>query len=163
MEKKLLILIMILAAALFYPCHAEDISTRTVAELIENGKMLDGSEVSMTVEMIGDLMSRGAYSWVNGLDSTGAMGLWIPFEQASEIKVLGNGKYKGDTVRIRGVFHRACQEHGGDMDIHVSALTIVEHGHMVINEIPEAKIISFVLLTASCFVVVGLYQKVRLS
>ncbi len=163
MQKILLILIVVWTVALVIPCSAENIGSRTAAELIENGKLLDGSEVSMTVEMIGDVMSRGEFAWVNGLDSTGAMGFWIPSDQASKVKVLGNGKFKGDTVRISGIFHRACQEHGGDMDIHVSYLAIIKPGYSFTRKIPDEKIRWSVLLTVTGLIIGGFYYKVRLS
>jgi hypothetical protein len=163
MQKIFFLSLTILAVMLAVPAYADELSASTLSELVENGKALDGTEVSMTVEMIGDAMNRGDHAWVNGLDSTGAMGLWIPSDLASKIKMLGNGNNKGDTFSIRGVFHRACQEHGGDMDIHVNGMEMVAPGYPMDHVISQTKIKYALFLTFVVLIVGGVYMRKRLA
>lgn len=154
---------MLIAVALAVPVHGEAFPVQTVSELIENAKVLEGSEVIIAAEMIGEVMKRREYAWINGLDGTGAMGLWIPAELASEVKILGNGKFKGDTFRIRGIFHRACLEHGGDMDIHVSAMELTVPGHASEQPISRAKLLYAAGLSFMGIIFTGVYFQKRFN
>ncbi len=161
MQKLFILSLMLVAAALALPANAEVFPVQTVSELIENAKVLDGNEVTITTEMIGDVMKRGDHAWINGLDSTGVMGLWVPAPLASEVKILGNGKYKGDTFRITGIFHRACQEHGGDMDIHVNGLDLTAPGYASDQSISRTKLLYAAVLSLLGIVFAGVYYKKR--
>jgi hypothetical protein len=110
-------------------CFAEEIANYN--DLIENGKILDGSEVTIIGEAIGEPMKRGEYTWVNLSDGSNAMGIWIISSDAQKISFYGDNKTKGDTVKITGEFNRACAEHGGDMDIHSQSIEITEEGYSV--------------------------------
>jgi hypothetical protein len=45
--------------------------------------------------------------------------------------MLGNYKNEGDILEATGVFHRACPEHGGELDIHADSVNIVAAGFPV--------------------------------
>jgi len=109
-------------------CFAEEITNYN--DLIENGKLLDGSEVTIKGEAIGEPMKRGEYTWINISDGSTAMGIWIKTNDAQNISFYGSNKAKGDIVKITGEFHRACAEHGGDMDIHSLSIKIAEKGYL---------------------------------
>jgi hypothetical protein len=97
-------------------------------ELIENAKDYDGKAVAYQGEAIGDIMRRGGFAWVNIQDGANAIGIWIPFSLARAITFIGGYKATGDIIEVKGIFHRACPEHGGDLDIHADSLTIVKPG-----------------------------------
>lgn len=98
------------------------------AELVDRGRDFDGREILFEGEAIGDPMRRGDHAWVNILDSSGALGAWLPSELLGRITRYGSYRGKGDVLLVRGVFHRACPDHGGDMDIHVEAILAVTPG-----------------------------------
>lgn len=77
-------------------------------------------------EIIGDIMKRGSYTWINVHDDANAVGVWVPAMEMGNVKYSGQYKYTGDIIRVTGTFHRACIEHGGDMDIHAEKLEIVK-------------------------------------
>jgi hypothetical protein len=89
------------------------------SELIENAQAYDGKTVVYAGEVIGDIMQRGNFAWVNVNDGRNAIGVWI---EASLLKdaplTAGNYRSSGDIIEVSGIFHRACPEHGGDLDIH---------------------------------------------
>ncbi len=130
-----------------YNSYAAEITNYN--DLIENGKALDGNEVILLGEAIGEPMKRGDYTWVNISDGSTAIGIWIKTSDAQKISFYGNYKTKGDKVKILGQFHRACPEHGGDMDIHSLSIEIVEKGYPTNelinkNKLKSALILSFI-------------------
>ena len=98
------------------------------AELIKKAKDYDGQSVVFKGEIIGEIMPRGAFSWVNIKDGAIPIGIWVENKLIQDIKYTGNYRTTGDSVEIIGIFSRACREHGGDLDIHARAIKIVKAG-----------------------------------
>nr|MBU1328288.1 DNA-binding protein [Candidatus Omnitrophota bacterium] len=111
-------------------CFAAPISSE---ELIQNAREYDGKTVVYKGEVIGDIMVRGGFIWVNVNDGVNAIGIWSKKDLAKDIIYTGGYKSRGDIVEIKGIFHRACLEHGGDLDIHIEELSKIDSG-MVIRE-----------------------------
>jgi hypothetical protein len=72
-------------------------------------------------------------------------------QDAEVVTVYGDYRHQGDIVRISGVFHAACPEHGGDMDIHATDLSVVRAG-MRLTRVPET---SSLILLAIALVAAG--------
>jgi len=65
---------------------------------------------------------------------------------AKEINFAGNYKTRGDRVEVTGEFHRACLEHGGDLDIHAKTLRKLGNGRIVAQVLNlDKKNLSFIL------------------
>ncbi|MHC1735575.1 MAG: hypothetical protein AB9921_07915 [Erysipelotrichaceae bacterium] len=122
------------------PVHA---SKWTINELVENADMLDGVVVTIEAEAIGEVMERGEFAWVNINDGTNAIGVYVPIAEAKKIAFFGDYQHTGDTIRFSAIFHNACYEHGGEMDLHASSITIVEVGSLRIHPIDSLKVIVF--------------------
>ena len=103
----------------------------TSTDLIEQAAALDQQSVTFSGEVIGDIMRRGDYGWINVSDGSNAIGIWV--KMTDQVAALTPGRYGeiGDEVSVTGVYHRACREHGGDLDIHAETLTLVQKGHAV--------------------------------
>ncbi|MDD2690051.1 MAG: DNA-binding protein [Candidatus Omnitrophica bacterium] len=108
-------------------CFAQALSS---TELINNAKQLDGRTVVYEGEVIGDIMVRGNYAWLNVNDADNAIGIWMNAALIKDIVYSGSYKSAGDIVEIVGVFHRACPEHGGDLDIHAQGLRKISSGKL---------------------------------
>ena len=119
--------VLLLVFALASPCLFGQVGS---AGLIERAKELDGREVNFVGEAIGEPMRRGDHVWLNLLDSGGAIGIWAKRAYLPAIRFFGSAAARGDTLRVRGIFHRSCQEHGGDLDIHAMALEVVARGEL---------------------------------
>ena len=102
-------------------------------ELINNARQYDGKLVVYEGEVIGDVMVRGEYAWLNVNDGQNAIGIWLNKALTKEIIYTGSYRARGDWLEISGIFHQACLEHGGDLDIHAQAMRKVSAG----REIPE--------------------------
>jgi len=125
------------------------------AELIKNAKLYDNKVVIYSGEVIGDVMVRGEYSWVNVNDGKHAVGIWLNRNLAKEIIHTGSYKSKGDFIEVVGVFQRACPEHGGDLDIHAHVLRKLNNGRLLGEQvIIEKKTLALILLGVLCLVLI---------
>jgi len=120
----------------------------TTQELIDDMARYDGQEVTITGEVVGDLMRRGDFGWITvnddpysiksieeggshkGVSNVG-IGIWAPLSELDDIQILGSYKNKGDIVRVTGTFNRVCHEHGGDTDIHASSVMVLQQGYAI--------------------------------
>jgi hypothetical protein len=120
----------------------------TSDDLINNAKDYDKKEVVYSGEVIGDIMKRGENVWVNISDGINAIGVWMTSDEAKEIKYTGKYNFTGDTVKVNGIFNRACSEHGGDLDIHASKIEVIKQGFTATKKINYIYIIISVILLA---------------
>jgi hypothetical protein len=108
--------------------------------LIEHAAELDQQEVTVSGEAVGEPMNRGSHSWININDGTNAIGIWMSSLDAQKVKYFGNYKYKGDVLKVSGIFNRTCKEHGGESDIHETTLEVEETGHGQEEQVSSTKI-----------------------
>lgn len=108
-------------------CSAQPISS---AELINNSKVYDSRIVSYEGEVIGDVMKRATGAWININDGENAVGIWGSLSLLKDVVYTGSYKSFGDKIEITGIFHRACPEHGGDLDIHAQSLRKIKSGRL---------------------------------
>jgi hypothetical protein len=109
-----------------FQCYAQPILS---SELINNAKQYDKSVIQYQGEVIGEKMVRGNYSWLNVNDGYMAIGIWTKNDLTQTLQYYGNYTTKGDTIIVTGIFHRACPEHGGDLDIHAQTIKKVTPGN----------------------------------
>lgn len=156
--------IVLAVAVLFISFLVSPVSAKAAAvpvsstQLIEEASKLDGKTVSYKGEVIGDIMDRGNYAWINVSDGTNAIGIYIPAAEAKKIQYVGRYCVVGDTVSLTGTFHRACAEHGGDLDIHTDSITVTAKGYQTENK-PSALLtaaagIAFLLALAGIILVI---------
>lgn len=128
--------------------------------LVENAELMDGQTVTVSGEAIGEAMERGDHAWVNINDGTNAMGIWIPLDDIQSIKVFGDYKHLGDQLQVTGVFNRACDQHGGDVDVHSDSIAVVAAGYATVESVPALKIIIGLVLVCLASVLGLIYLKV---
>jgi len=125
-------------------CSAQPLSS---TELIKNARQYDGKTVVYEGEVIGDIMRRGDYAWINVNDGENAIGIWLPNSLVKETSYTGSYKSKGDVLEITGIFHRACTEHGGDLDIHGQAIRKTSPGRQIQERLnPGKRSLAIILL-----------------
>ena len=123
--------------------YAQPISS---TDLINNAKQYDGKVVDYRGEVIGDIMIRGQYAWVNINDGQNAIGIWTTKTLIKNITYNGSYGFKGDVVEIMGIFHRSCSEHGGDLDIHAQSIRKITSGRQISESLDFNKIRSVLIL-----------------
>lgn len=121
-------------------------------QLIEASRKYDRKTVTYQGEAIREAMLRGKNGWINLNDGNNAIGVWTSRENISKIMQYGTYRHTGDRVRVTGVFHRSCPEHGGDLDIHAQFLEVLEPGGVIVHPIPGLKVIVMFLVLASAAV-----------
>lgn len=131
-----------------------------IADLIEEANSIDHREVMVKGEVIGDVMNRGAYTWINIEDKSGQMGLWVPRELADKVEHAGDYHYRGDVIEVSGEFRRADTALGGEMVIYVNVLTIAERGFKI-EHFESNKKKETLLLLILCVTVIILLSHLR--
>jgi|LAHS01.1.fsa_nt_gb hypothetical protein len=122
-------IILLAAVLLFSPIRVNaEPAAVTSEDLIDHAKELDGQTVVYSGEAVGSILHRDGYAWINLNDGSNAIGIFISEDMAGSIQNLGGYGRVGDQVEVTGTFHRACAEHGGDMDIHADSVRIVKKG-----------------------------------
>lgn len=124
--------------------YAQSISS---SDLINNAKQYDGKAVDYRGEVIGDIMIRGQYAWININDGQNAIGIWAAKTLIEDIAYKGSYTFKGDEVEIAGIFHRSCPEHGGDLDIHAQSIRKIASGRQISESLDLNKLRSALLLS----------------
>jgi len=109
-------------------------------DLIENAHKYDNQRVAFQGEAIGDIMARGNHAWVNVNDGERAIGIWAKISLTDKITHTGSYRFTGDQVKIVGTFHRACPQHGGDLDIHADEMSVLKIGERIAHPIVWSKI-----------------------
>ena len=146
--------ILLLCTILLCPVFAfAETATVTSTDLIEQASALDGQTVTYTGEVIGDIMRRGDYAWINVSDGNNAIGIWIPTDLLGDVQTAGRYTDHGDEVQIIGSFHRACREHGGDLDIHATQLALLSKGYETEHTVEPIRVVLAVILSLAAIVV----------
>lgn len=154
MRKFITTLIIIFFLSSLFPFNAKAESVMKINDLIEHAKELDGKEVTVQGEAIGECMDRGDYSWININDGTNAIGIWLSKSDADTVLHYGNYKYIGDTVKVTGIFYRSCKEHGGEADLHSNLIKIVKSGYKVKEQVSATKIITAIILILATILII---------
>ncbi len=141
---------LLIALLLLSPVAARAEATEVSSnDLIENALALDGRTITYSGEVIGDFMQRGDHVWLNVSDGSNAVGVWVETTLAGAVATPGRYGTHGDEVRVTGVFHRACAEHGGDMDIHAEKMELLGAGYPVSHGVQRWRLVLAALVTAA--------------
>lgn len=119
-------------------------------ELISGANAMDGRSVTYKGEIIAVIMNRGDHSWINLNDGFNAIGIWCDSSALKDVKTLGDYKNEGDVLEVTGVFHRACREHGGELDIHADKVRIEFRGFRLEERVSVRRVntaIAFFIMT----------------
>jgi len=153
MPKKVYSMALVIAGCVLWKtCFAAPVSSK---ELVSDSKAYDGKVVIFSGEVIGDIMRRKDFAWLNVNDGYHGIGIWAPEGLTKEISFTGSYKAKGDWIEIVGVFNRACPLHGGDLDIHAQSIRKVNSGQPVIERLNTGKRnYSLIFLGALCLILI---------
>lgn len=164
---QMLIIFLFLSLTMDYGLWTMDSFAQPVSstELIEKAKEYDNKEVEYQGEAVGDVMARGEFAWVNLNDGVTAIGIWGKKDLITEVvNCKGNYNCKGDILQVKGVFHRACPQHGGDLDIHMYEIAKLKEGFLIshpVNFSKVAKAFSLAIVALALSVLCALKAKKR--
>ena len=140
---------------------AEAVLDVSSEELLKNAEEYDTKTVIYKGEVIGDIMIRQEFAWINVRDKTSAIGVFCPKELVSEIEYKGSYGFSGDVISVKGTFQRFCPEHGGDTDIHAEKITIIKRGEQRFYPLRPQKVKASIILPAIVFVLTIVYLVIR--
>lgn len=132
-----------------------------INDLIKESHTYHNQAIVIQAEVILEVLERGDYAWLNVNDGTNAIGVYLPIEMTQELDVFGDYSHKGDIVLIEGVFSRNCDEHGGEIDIHATSLTIVQEGYEIDHEVSVWKFAIAVISFSLSIIVLLVYRNKR--
>lgn len=132
---------------------ADSIAVKVVTkDLVDYSEVYEGRTVVLRGEVIGDIMRRGQFAWVNVHDKFNAVGVWVPAHLTEKIGYKGSYRYKGDIVEVQGIFKHADPQLGGDFCIRAEQLSIIEKGRYLAHPPSATKInISLSMLVGTLF------------
>lgn len=134
----------------------------TGAEVVALGAGASGQSVLLEGEAIGDVLRAGSdHVWLNVLSGGTAVGVWMPRDLADSVANLGDYRTSGDTVRVSGTFNFACDDHGGDLDIHAAELQVIATGGSTHRPIEPYKYVIAAVLACAAALQAVLYQRAR--
>lgn len=159
------------------PDSTELINHMTVPGDVSKGLFWNGKTITFHGEAIGEVMVRGDHAWIHLNDdaymlknveegaklggyNTG-MAVWIPASLTKQIDTYGDYQHEGSIVEVEGVFNGACKQHGGDMDIHATSLTLLRAGHVVVDPVRPWKAVLAVALAGVAALLYTLERKYR--
>ena len=132
------------------------------AEVVVIDRVHDGTMITVQGEAIGEhLRAMGGGRWVNILGDEVGLGIWVTDEMAAEIEYFGDYRHDGDVVRVTGILNVACEQHGGEFDVHARDFEIVERGGVRQHEVQPVKGLIGVAGLAAAFGLWRLYVKRR--
>lgn len=91
---------------------------------------LDGSAVRFAGEVVGEpVNAESGLKWVSVNDSSGqSIAVLLTQDQLAGIDAFGDYQHTGTQVEVTGVYHVACGEHQGELDVHVAQIEITSPG-----------------------------------
>lgn len=99
------------------------------AEAVERALATDGETVSVSGEAIGEaLRADKGHVWLNILGEGRAIGVYADRAATADVTTFGDWGHTGDTVLATGVLNAACDQHGGDLDIHATEVSVIQRG-----------------------------------
>ncbi|MCB9758094.1 MAG: hypothetical protein H6753_06725 [Candidatus Omnitrophica bacterium] len=99
-----------------------------IRDLVMRSAIYEGRTVILRGEVIGDIMPRGQFAWINIQGQYNEIGVWIPLELTKRITYKGNYRFKGDRVEVLGIFKHADEEFGGEFCLRAIDLKIIQPG-----------------------------------
>lgn len=160
MEKKIISLFILFTFIFFGSiCYANEITLLKIKDLLDNPSLYNNKSIALEGEVIGEVLERGNYSWVNVSDNTGAIGLWLTKKDSLIIKNFGSYKSTGDILKVTGIYNESCIQHDGDTDIHVSTIVIAAPGKANLLSVSSSKIKIAAFMILLCIINYVIFKK----
>lgn len=142
------------------PDPQELIGRATSTELVNCPDRFDGRRVSFIGEAVGDVLHRDGGAWVQLNDDPYALSdgpipasqvyagynsgvaVWLDGDLAEIITKPGGPRWRGDVLRVEGIFHRADPADGGGLTIRADQAEVLAPPVRLEREVHEAQAIA---------------------
>ncbi len=111
-------------------------------QLVNEAGAWDGKMVSISGEVVGDILHVSGHVWLNVNDGTNAIGVWGDSGLVEEFRIVP-GRYEtiGTRLNIEGEFHRTCSLHSGETDIHLTKAALLKDAEEVAHPVNRGRLI----------------------
>lgn len=146
------------AAPVFAQEHPVLSPAEAVTQALESADAArEGVTVTVQGEAVGEaLAAPGGRRWINLYGDGTALGVVVVARDAEAIPAFGEYRRRGATVRVTGILQHGCDEHGGDLDLHATSVTVVDAGEELPHAVRPAK---FWLALAALGVALALWAR----
>lgn len=95
-----------------------------LSELSDAPKHLDGVMVTFEGEVVGDCIDGDdpEHVWISLSEGESAITVYMARDDLEHISHYGSYAYDGTRLKVVGMFHPACSQHDGSIDVHVSGI-----------------------------------------
>jgi hypothetical protein len=101
----------------------------TIVGLTNAGQQLDGQEVVVQGEVVGDiLVAEKGFRWLALQDGGATVSVLVREEDAEKVARLGRYGQVGTHLEVTGEFHVDCAEHDGLTDVHATEVVVIDEG-----------------------------------
>jgi hypothetical protein len=120
---------MVLALLCVQPRVALAEPNTTIVGLVNAGQQLDGQEVVIEGEVVGDIIAaENGHRWLMLQDGGASISVLISEDDLDKVVRLGRYGQIGTRLEVTGEFRTDCVEHQGLVDVHATKLVVLDEG-----------------------------------
>ncbi len=109
--------------------NAETYRLADVKSLLSATARQDQHKVEVEGEAVGSsIYADSGHKWVNIKKDNAMIGVYMANEDAAKITNWASYGHAGDTLSVKGVYHLACAEHNGELEVHADSVDVVQTG-----------------------------------
>jgi hypothetical protein len=134
----------------------------TITGLVNAGQQLNGQEVTIRGEVIGDiLVAESGYKWLMLRDGGATISVLVEEDEVAKVTHLGRYGQIGTQLEVTGVFEADCPEHDGLTDVHATKVVVIDEGSEVTSSfsVVELEIGALLVVVGLCLLV--LHRRLR--
>jgi hypothetical protein len=144
------------------PVAASAEPNTTIVGLVNAGQQLDGQEVAIQGEAVGDILAaEKGFRWLMLQDGGATISVLVSEADAAKVTRLGRYGQVGTRLEVTGTFHVDCADHDGLTDVHASAVKIIDEGVDVASRLDARKLEIGALLIVVGLCLLALHWRLR--
>jgi hypothetical protein len=125
----LLLVLVTLFTVLMTPAVASAEPNTTIVGLTNAGQQLDGQEVTIQGEVVGDILfADGDHKWLMLQDGGASISVLVDEQEVSKVTHLGRYDQVGTRLEVTGEFQVDCADHDGLTDVHAARIIVIDEG-----------------------------------
>jgi hypothetical protein len=127
-----LTLTLALGLLLVFPGTASAEPNTTIVGLTNAGQQIDGQEVTIQGEVVGDILSaQRGYKWLLLQDGGATISVLVAEHEVAKVTRLGRYGQIGTRLEVTGEFQIDCADHDGLTDVHATRVVVIDEGSEV--------------------------------
>ncbi len=126
-------------------------SSVDIHALLSAGTRQNDREVVFTGEATGSpIIADANHVWVNVKNGGAMVGVYMDAQLAEQITHYARYEHTGDMITVQGVYHLACADHNGELEVHAESIEVNAQGESWASTVSPAMYVFGIL-----FIVLG--------